>query len=50
MRLAIANRKAEKIRVFKDILSDPVDGIENLVDNTTLTFMLPPIPLSEKSK
>lgn len=50
MRLVTANRKVEEIEAFKDQLSDLVDNIENLVDNTTPTFTLPLIILSEKSK
>lgn len=47
MRLATANRRAEEIGAFKDMLSDPVDGNESM-NNTTST--LPVIPPSEKSK
>lgn len=49
MRLATANRRAEEIGSFKNILSDPVDGNESL-DNITPTPTLPAIPLSEKSQ
>lgn len=46
MTLAITNRGTKKIRAFKDILSDLIDSVKNLVDNTTPTFILPPIPFS----
>lgn len=47
MRLTTANRRAEEIGAFKDMLSDPVDGNESM-NNTTPTLLV--IPPSEKSK
>lgn len=47
MKLATANRKAEKIRTFKDILFNHIDSNKSL-DNTILTLILSAISLLEK--
>lgn len=47
MRLATANRRAKKIKTFKNILFDLADGNESL-DNTMPTPTLPAIPTSKK--
>lgn len=47
MRLATTNRRAKKIRVFKDIFSNPLNSNENLY-NIISTFILLAILFLEK--
>lgn len=51
MKLVITNKKTKKIRTFKDIFFDLINGFKSLNDITlTCNLILSTVPLSVKSK